>query len=301
MELVKKVFLVTLALFLIDCASSPNFREIHSRSKDILAAAKALQKEGKTQEAYRLLQIVQKMYPNDPEVKQIMTSFSKEQINYVDQGWFLGFNNATRAQEKAGILKRILMYIPDRFLDIFDLVDVWINIGPQFGVSAKATSVFQGEAFAGAYTGFGFGQNKMWGAKVEKRGSFAIGPLGITDHSSTTVGTGSFQVGEDYLYVHTPGKQLYKEEKDYWSFGAQAGGLFLGWEIQIHPMEILDLALGFLFIDLLDDDISRTRALDYNITQRYLPVDYLKLTKYLDDAEISRFQKKYPTIAVEKK
>ena len=45
-----------------------------------------------------------------------------------------------------------------------------------------------------------------------------------------------------------------KDLMDYWSVGAEVTVLPVGVSIGIHPVEILDAALGFLFIDIKKDD-----------------------------------------------
>ncbi|MDX1957156.1 MAG: hypothetical protein SFU98_01215 [Leptospiraceae bacterium] len=296
MEFLKKLFLL---LFFINCASTINHKEIHSNVTEIYDTILVLQKEGKKQEAYNFLLILKKIYPNDSNLLELEKSFSDEDKEYVEQNWFLGVNQPKRARLKTSILKRILFYIPDRISDILDLFDIWIDLGPQLGVEAKVTSVVQLELFSGAYTGVGFGQNKMIGGKVEKRASFAVGPIGVTNHSGTTVGSSGIKVAEDYFFIHSPGKNLYQTDQDYWAFGGKVGAGLVGVEIKFHPFEFLDLIAGIFFLDLSNDDLSRTRALNYNVTQRYLPSKLLSNTKYMNSNELKSFLQEYPSVVVE--
>jgi len=56
---------------------------------------------------------------------------------------------ATKTTESHGVLHKIVMYIPNRVLDVFDIVRFRVRVGPGVAVDARATKV--ASAFVGSY------------------------------------------------------------------------------------------------------------------------------------------------------
>jgi len=129
----------------------------------------------------------------------------------------------------------ILMYLPNRLFDIFDLVRLRVRAGPGFALSARATEVL--DATMGGYTSIFVGLRGPrgepripWPAGIEKFAGVEVSVAGGSDEARFDPHYGAFEVGAG---VHL---------------------VLLGVDVGVEPMEALDLVLGFLFIDIAKDD-----------------------------------------------
>jgi len=124
----------------------------------------------------------------------------------------------------------ILMYIPNRFLDLFDMVRAGVNVGPGIGAQAKVTDAAQAEFMSRLSAGVGLQSLRHLPAYAGAESGAAIGPA----EGGGTAGIGWYQSKSDIrLEVHP----------------AIAGA-----HVAVDPVEIADFILGFLTIDLRDDD-----------------------------------------------
>ena len=63
---------------------------------------------------------------------------------------------------------------------------------------------------------------------------------------------------ESFIGLPTPEQEIYKYHdgaRDYWQIGG-GGGLLVTADVYVHPIEWVDFALGFLFLDIKDDDFT---------------------------------------------
>ncbi|MCB1180348.1 MAG: hypothetical protein KDK36_22400 [Leptospiraceae bacterium] len=290
------LMLITAILLISNCSTPPTFQDINTKSKEMYELAMDLDKNGKKEEALRIMDILQGLYADDPKVKSYIDSAPEEQKEAIFNEGMLGFNKGIRAKVEPTTGELIMWYIPDRILDAIEMVDFWLNIGPQIGFGAKATSALQAEAFAGAYIGAGIGQKKMLGIKTEGRSAILIGPFGPLAHAGSSVGTGGFQFGGDFEYFHTPSKPLYQDLKDYWALGFRVGVGFWGVEFEYHPIEIVDFIGGIFLFDPLNDDFATTRGLDYTSRQRAVVKDYISIVRSFEDEDIAQYKTKFPKL-----
>lgn len=299
MEMVIRSFVIFLFFFLISCATEVTKEEAHAKAQELLSYAQALETKNRKPEALKIYLQLQNYYPQDKEVKEAILRLRKETKGSLSENPYLGMNTRLRVEERSSIVKKILWYIPDRILDLFDIFDIWIHIGPQIGFRAKGTSVFQATWYHGNTTSFGFGNKKQWGVKVEEMNSFTIFPLGVHSVSNAKVGSGGFQYAEDTIYLHSPKDSLYQEYEDYWGFHGQGGVLLIGVEFQFHPLELLDFVSGFFFWDMLGDDVGLSRKLDYTVSERYAQKDFSSIVNRFNKEELAEYKKKFPQIKME--
>ncbi len=128
---------------------------------------------------------------------------------------------------------RLLFYIPNRIFDIFDVARARVRVGPGFAVDARVTRY--GDLYAGGYSTLFVGLHGPrtkpsipWPAGFESRAG--IKATSVADAATKGPLYGYGEVG----------------------VGFQAA--ILGIDIGVDPVEILDLLLGFFFIDLAGDD-----------------------------------------------
>jgi hypothetical protein len=143
---------------------------------------------------------------------------------------------AAEAPKSHGVLHKIVMYIPNRILDVFDIVRLRVRVGPGAAVDARATEV--ASAFVGSYASVYVGLPGPRNRPLPKL------PFGFESRSgiqaSVIDATATGGIGPDYGPAEI-------------GVGVQA--LIVGVDVGIEPLEILDLLAGFFFIDLRNDDL----------------------------------------------
>jgi hypothetical protein len=137
--------------------------------------------------------------------------------------------------ETPGVLHHILLYIPNRIFDVFDIVRARIRLGPGLAAGVRATRPVH--VFAGTYVSF-------WVGLHGPRGEPSIPwPVGIESLTGAEISLAEATVGGDAAPYYGPVE-----------FGVSLQALLVGFDIGFEPLEILDLLAGFLFIDLTGDD-----------------------------------------------
>ena len=72
----------------------------------------------------------------------------------------------------------------------------------------------------------------------------------------------------DLTGVSEPGLALYQDYRDYWGIGAGVRVGVVGANVAVHPVQLLDLLLGFVGIDIGNDDNATTSALQLTPANR---------------------------------
>jgi hypothetical protein len=129
----------------------------------------------------------------------------------------------------------VLMYIPNRIFDILDIVRLRVRVGPGLAVGARATEAV--DLNLGAYTSIFAG---LPGPRGRPRLNL---PIGIENYAGAEVSVVGTKDGGD-SGPHYGALEV--------GAGFQAG--IIGLDIGIDPGEILDLASGLVFVDLVGDD-----------------------------------------------
>ena len=140
-----------------------------------------------------------------------------------------------RAGNRHGVIHAMLLYIPNRVLDMLDIVRFRVRIGPGIAAGVRATDTI--DFFAGSYLSAYVGLPGPRMAPIVKP------PAGAENYSGVEISHAEFMAdlgsGPDYSPTE---------------FGASAHALLLGADVGIDPVEVVDLLLGLLFIDLRQDD-----------------------------------------------
>lgn len=130
---------------------------------------------------------------------------------------------------------RILFYIPDRVLDMFDIFRLRARVGPGVAVGVRATEVAQ--VYAGSYA------SVYAGLPGPRQRCLPRSPVGLESLSGVDVSvieaSVSGGIGPDYSPTE---------------FGLGTQLAIIGFDFGVDPYEILDLVVGFAGFDLRDDD-----------------------------------------------
>ena len=173
----------------------------------------------------------------------------------------LGANRTTRLRVDRPIWAHALLYVPDRVLDLLDIVSVDIHFGPGLYVDGHLTRAAQ--LALGARTGSGIGWHEQRSLGMMYRREAAVGflPFGALAHESALAGTSGVKECKDaFAGLYRPSHKLYQTHKDYWAVGASVTLVLSGIEFDVHPAQIADFVAGIVTVDLLDDDFARTRG-----------------------------------------
>jgi hypothetical protein len=130
---------------------------------------------------------------------------------------------------------RILVYVPNRVLDLLDIFRVRARVGPGFGVGVRATEAISAEltSYATLYAG-------LPGPRQDR---IIRSPLGLELYSSAGLSFFSIKT-KDYGPHFSPTE-----------FGIDLQLAVAGASIGIDPVEILDFITGFVGVEIVEDDL----------------------------------------------
>ncbi|MFT4628810.1 MAG: hypothetical protein ACI8PZ_007506 [Myxococcota bacterium] len=263
--------------------------ELASLLAQSLDRAEALVEDGQVAEGVYVGSVVASLYPDNPRVQQLVQTGYEARV----RSKVLGYNLGRRVpREKVSAARRILLYVPDRVLDLLDVLTVRLSVGPQIGFRAHATHALQANAFAGTTVGAGIGQKHFAGVDAETRVDVALGPVGPKVVGGFRLGT-TLDAAGGLSVVQLPTNQLYDNYRDYWALGGGVGLLFVGAEAEVHPFEVGDFLVGVFGGDLLRDDLASTQRLRLRDGDGAL---YRKLANRVRKGRLRRFLAAYPTL-----
>lgn len=127
---------------------------------------------------------------------------------------------------RPGLARQIALYLPNRVMDLFEIVAVPIGVGIDLGVDIRLTRWVQVAAIAGVGAGLQLDSrtHSPWVAAAEKSAAF-----------------GPWRTGDGRGHVASI---------DDWEIAIAGSGMKVG----IDLAEIADFALGWFYIDILKDD-----------------------------------------------
>jgi hypothetical protein len=163
-------------------------------------------------------------------------------------------------EEDPSIGHRLAMWLPNRLVDLDDIVSLGLGFGPKAGIEPIVTRF---QPFFGSYGDQYFivkGYDRQWGGGYESGWSWS------TLENRRVEDT----FGSVRPYIHNHGSlaenmdlarpfpqfdwEIYKERKrDLWAIGVDAGWL-LSANAYLHPVEIADFLTGIFLYDLRGDD-----------------------------------------------
>jgi hypothetical protein len=136
-----------------------------------------------------------------------------------------------KEKESRGFLMGVVMYLPDRVFDLFDVARAGVNVGPGVGIQLKATDAVQLTAMARTSLGLGL--------ETLRHSPVAAGAE--TSAEMSIVGAGA-DAGLTWPQSPT-------------DIRVELHPLIVGAHAAVDPVEILDFVLGFVLIDIRDDDL----------------------------------------------
>ncbi len=150
----------------------------------------------------------------------------------------VGMLVALPASASAGpvdVLHGVVTYVPNRVLDVLDIVRARVRVGPGLAVGARATEA--ADVYAGSYWTLYAGLPGPRGRRLPRL------PVGIETRTGVEVSVADASTGLGFAPDYGVAE-----------FGAGFQLLGVGMDVGIDPLEIFDLVAGFFFFDPRDDD-----------------------------------------------
>jgi hypothetical protein len=138
--------------------------------------------------------------------------------------------------EPHSTLHKVCMYLPNRVLDILDIVRLRVRVGPGTAVDIRATNL--AAAFVGTYATVYVGLPGPRNRPTPKL------PFGLENRNGVQASLADVTADDDVGPDYGPAEI---------GLGVQA--LIVGFDAGVDPLELLDLAAGIFFIDLRADDL----------------------------------------------
>ncbi len=162
-------------------------------------------------------------------------------------------------QAQAGdIVDKLVLYVPNRIVSLFDIFSVDLGYGPSVKVDAQATKAFDFAGGVGATSKMVKGYNRQYGFDLEKGYKLAFGPMTAEE---TEVSDSVNNVQE--FWYHSKGLpdctdknfDIEKGARDYWAIGGGAA-LFVEANVAIHPIDIANFVTGFFLYNVKDNEYT---------------------------------------------
>lgn len=264
------------SLLVSACAHRPADR-IEDLLANALRAAENHHEFDLDPEAAVLLHAMRGVDPDFPGTAELYGDLDLDAIVGLDRG-LLGMNRKLRPDIEREVWQQVVLWIPDRVLDLLDIVSFDVHMGWGVFADAHATRAMQLVGGARVTGGIGLHDHRSLGMKSQGEAGFNVAILGAHSYAGGLVGTSGAQAAiSNSAGWHEPTDPLYRSLRDYWAFGASATAAIIGAEVEIHPVQIADFVAGWIGIDFLNDDFAHTRALRLEMAERQMIAELWKI------------------------
>lgn len=154
---------------------------------------------------------------------------------------------------------KLTLYLPNRVMDALDSFSLNIAGGPILSAQLFATRAID----TGARVGYTFNlikdHNRQYGWAAQNGYALYFPFLVKEDlerRPASIFVKEYWQNKEGFPFPSDPIYAKREGARDYWEFGGILGLGIIEAKVSIHPIEILDAALGFFFIDICNDDMT---------------------------------------------
>lgn len=268
----KLIFLVSLPAFLFGLVSCASFnQDAYTTAFSVLRqSAYKYQGEGKNVEVVYITRTLLDAEPENGEVQALQDKAieAEPETSILIHKSILGANlNDRISNTNFPWFGRILLYIPNRFLDFLDLFSLEGGLCDGVGAKVKVTDA----ASLGAQVSLGeimFGLNRR---HLSARGTveefFEFFPFGFSYTAEGRGYTGgAYGISIPHAGIKRPTDRIYQRARDYWGVGAQIEFFVPAALLEVHPVEIFDFFAGLIFFDPLKDDIGVSRGIEFELT-----------------------------------
>ena len=235
-----------------------------------VAEAADLQEQGRPEEASLLLGAVRRVDPGHAGAAALRAELGPG-FREITPHPLLGSSQGLRPGADRPLQVRALLYLPDRLLDLLDVLSLEKNLGEGVLIDVHATRGLQVALGTRHTIGYGLHSPRSVGVISQDETGVGLGPWGALDYRCSLVGTtGLFGDEWQVRGLHRPSDPLYQTLRDYWSIGTSLQLGLLGLGVELHPLQVADFVVGWLGVDFLHDDHAHTRRAELTPWQREL-------------------------------
>ncbi len=261
---------VLLSLSVAACSAPRTGPEVDVLLQYALRSSTERMAQGQAMESYQLARAVAEIDPRYPGVQEALAGMPAD-LQGLFEPTALGSNVALRQPVDARWYEHVLWYLPDRVLDIFDIVSFDVHLGFGIWVDAHATRALQVTAGFRTVGGFGWHDHRSLGIQTQSQAALNLLPFGAEGYSAMQAGTSGVRAGTwSEAGLHNPSSRLYQDYKDYWAIGGGATAVVAGAEVDVHPIEIFDFLVGWFLFDPSNDGFATTTGLALSTRERQL-------------------------------
>jgi hypothetical protein len=255
------------------CVSPTPPHEVDRLTQAAIVAAEGHLRDGNPGEAAELLGAVLAADPGNP-----LATALRAPLDVVGRSRALGMNRARRAPADRHLVSRALLYLPDRFVDLCDVLSFDVHLGFGLWADVHATRALQAMAGTRSIQGLGWHERRSLGTRDQAESGFTLLAIGAHASAGTLIGTsGVYGYAATLGGLHEPSDRPYQEIRDYWALGAAFTLAFVGMDFDFHPVQLADFAAGWLTVDFLNDDFAHTRSLNLPRYERELIRDLYRI------------------------
>lgn len=242
----------------------PNYPGVSRLMRDVDAVIAGIRAEGRDMEADFIEACTQRSEVGEPK-----SAIFEEPEPTAFEPSRLGSNRSTWAPAERSIAAKALLYLPDRLLDLLDVVSLDLHFGPGLFSEVHVTRGLQAGGGARAVGKLGWHYKRQVGGCLEAEGSVAVLPVQARGFFGSIAGSSGFQsTAEASAGLQGPSQPLYQEYRDFWGIGGSSTFIFFGVGGEIHPLQFVDFLAGWIGEDFLRDDFSQHRPLRLSWRER---------------------------------
>lgn len=162
------------------------------------------------------------------------------------------------AGANAGVKDKLLLYLPNRIIDLTDIFSLSLGVGPCAKVELRATRACGFGGGIGATANVYKEYNRQYGYGLDNGWAWNFTCVGAENYERTHTNRWVQEYWQEYTGFASPENNIYnfyEGARDYWELGGDFG-LGVVAHVAIHPVEIFDFVAGIFFIDIKGDDIT---------------------------------------------
>ena len=275
MRLPRLAVCVAISVLASACVSTPT--EVDELLARAVQTAGSLHERELYPEAALFLEVIEVVDPEYPGLREIDSDLDPAVRERMHRD-ALGMNRSMRPPVERSFRAKALLYLPDRLLDLMDVVSFGVHFGIGAFADAHATRVLQVAAGFHSSGGVGVHEQRSLGIKSQSEAGLTLVAVGASSFTTGLMGTSGRRGGaDDFAGLHKPDMPAYQTVRDYWAIGANATAGIVGAEVEFHPLQLADFLAGWVGVDFLHDDWARTRSLDLGRSEQLLLGDLWRL------------------------
>jgi hypothetical protein len=169
-----------------------------------------------------------------------------------------GIEKVQQQQQQQQFLDMLILYLPNRGMDLLDILDLSLGFGPAVKAKVWATRYMSFGGGIGGTAKVIKGYNRQYGAGLESgwSASFLMLTAENTQLYNTTRGVQKyFEYNTGIPSLDDNVYNFWRGPRDMFSIGAEVA-LFGEVDVEVHPFELVDFLAGLFCLDPKGDDIT---------------------------------------------